>query len=514
MSAAGIAIGNRRGWRRLALLGALAALSACATSPYKRAGNAGEVASALARSRPAAVGRRAAWRSSCSAARPGRAWRPTISRRRVWSGRSRPRSRPASRSAPTSSCTAASRSAPGDAGAVVVARDIGNGAVLWQNTLAADERLAGYDIDADAVYLVVQKVGATKRETTGSVVALDPRTGTVRWRHLLPTGRVAGPAVARRPRRGPGRFAVRDPARRRDGRRAGAGAVDRGGGDVRARAARGDVLRLARRVPAVAVDRARVAPGAGIPAGAPAGVRPAVLLVRPLPSRAGSSTRPSTEPHPVARDRRGRARALPRRHRGRARLPLLVRVRRDVGRAALGLQPSGRRGGVDGHRQRHRVRQQRRRHRRARSRDGRAPLSGPAAGRGRPRRDLRRGGIFADVWPRAGAAPDLVATLGGDRRRSGSAVPRSEAVRDRGARPAARARGDRQAAGHPERARAAAARHAEDQRGAGGAARHAVRRSAGGGAAVARRLRGGAHGAAGRVPGEGRGRARSERPRR
>ena len=36
------------------LLVAAAALSACATSPYKRAGNAGEVAAALARSQPAA----------------------------------------------------------------------------------------------------------------------------------------------------------------------------------------------------------------------------------------------------------------------------------------------------------------------------------------------------------------------------------------------------------------------------------------------------------------------------
>ena len=136
--------------------------------------------------------------------------------------------------------------------------------------LAADERLAGYDIDANAVYLVVQNMGAGTQGSTGSVVALDPRTQAVRWRHELPTGRVAGPAVRGGLRRRPGRFAVRDPARRRDGRRAGAGAVDRRGGDLRARAAGGDVLRLARRVPAVAVDRARVAPGVRLPAGAAA----------------------------------------------------------------------------------------------------------------------------------------------------------------------------------------------------------------------------------------------------
>ena len=34
-----------------------------------------------------------------------------------------------------------------------------------------------------------------KHGSNGSVVALDPRTQAVRWRHELPTGRVAGPAV-------------------------------------------------------------------------------------------------------------------------------------------------------------------------------------------------------------------------------------------------------------------------------------------------------------------------------
>jgi hypothetical protein len=76
-----------------------------------------------------------------------------------------------------------------------VARDIGNGAILWQHPMASDERLAGYAVDARAAYLVVQTTGAAKHGSGGSVVALDPRTGAVRWRHELPTGRVAGPAV-------------------------------------------------------------------------------------------------------------------------------------------------------------------------------------------------------------------------------------------------------------------------------------------------------------------------------
>src|SRR6185436_18341214 len=46
-----------------------------------------------------------------------------------------------------------------------------------------------------AVYVVIQTQGLTKRGTTGSVLALDPRTKAVLWRHELPTGHVAGPAV-------------------------------------------------------------------------------------------------------------------------------------------------------------------------------------------------------------------------------------------------------------------------------------------------------------------------------
>ncbi len=257
-----------------------------------------------------------------------------------------------------------------------------------------------------AVYLVVQKVGASKRETTGSVVALDPRAGTVRWRHPLPTGRVAGPAV-----RG-GLVAVPVDSQYvilLDGATGAelAQALSTAEAATFVRALPEGMFFGSRGVFLLSPSTARgVAAGARLPAGAAAGVRPAVLLVRPLSSRAAAVLGDRSQPHPVARLRRGRSRALPRRHRGRPRLPFPVRVRRDVGRAALGVQPPAGRGGVDGHRQRHRVRQQRRRHRRARSRHRRAPLPGAAAGRGRARRDLRRRGFSPTLaGPRPAPAP-------------------------------------------------------------------------------------------------------------
>ena len=60
----------------------------------------------------------------------------------------------------------------------------------------ADERLAGYDIDANAVYRGRADRG---RDASAAPTAASSRwtraRGTVRWRHELPTGRVAGPAV-------------------------------------------------------------------------------------------------------------------------------------------------------------------------------------------------------------------------------------------------------------------------------------------------------------------------------
>ena len=131
--------------------GGAAALSACATSPYKRAGNAGEIAAALARSQPppsaarslvflvlggSAGARVAAYDLATSRlvwTQPGEVTTRIAVGADVIVHGSKPVARPARRS---------------DGQVVIVARDIGNGAVLWQSALAADERLAGYDIDA------------------------------------------------------------------------------------------------------------------------------------------------------------------------------------------------------------------------------------------------------------------------------------------------------------------------------------------------------------------------------
>src|SRR4029077_5200502 len=83
----------------------------------------------------------------------------------------------------------------GQANAIVTGRSIDAGQTLWQYVLPGNERLYGYDLDGDNVFLVVQESGGRSSAPSGVVVALDGRTGIVRWRHPLPVGRVGGPAV-------------------------------------------------------------------------------------------------------------------------------------------------------------------------------------------------------------------------------------------------------------------------------------------------------------------------------
>jgi outer membrane protein assembly factor BamB len=174
------------------LLVAAAALSACATSPYKRAGNAGEVAAALARSQPAAPSPRSlVFLVLGGSAGPRVAAYDLATSRLVWTQPGEV----TTRIEVGGDIIVHGAPAQTGSGGLIVARDIGNGAVLWQHPLLEKERLAGYDVDAHAVYVVIQTQGLTKRGTTGSVLALDPRTKAVLWRHELPTGHVAGPAV-------------------------------------------------------------------------------------------------------------------------------------------------------------------------------------------------------------------------------------------------------------------------------------------------------------------------------
>jgi outer membrane protein assembly factor BamB len=76
----------------------------------------------------------------------------------------------------------------------VVARDLDSGAVLWQRPLQSKERLYGYALDGDEVFLVVQSSAAVG-PPTGALVSLAARTGVERWHRELPSGRVAGPAA-------------------------------------------------------------------------------------------------------------------------------------------------------------------------------------------------------------------------------------------------------------------------------------------------------------------------------
>jgi outer membrane protein assembly factor BamB len=180
------------------LLPLVLASAACATSPYQRAGNPADVGSAVARSRP-------------PAARPANAQQRYLAFL-VLGGASGPRlaayDLDASKTLWTQPTEVTSRIAVGSqvlvhgvqppgaaANTTLVARDIATGSVLWQYPLRAPQRSFGYAVDGDAVFVVVQTVGATQKTTTADLVALDARTGAERWRHKLPSGRVGGPAA-------------------------------------------------------------------------------------------------------------------------------------------------------------------------------------------------------------------------------------------------------------------------------------------------------------------------------
>jgi outer membrane protein assembly factor BamB len=178
------------------LLPAAVAVSACATSPYRRAGNAGDVAAALARSQPpATTARNLAVLVLGGTGGPRIAVYDLGTSRVLWTQPAEVTTRVAIGGDILIHGTKPASAAGATGGSVVVARDLGNGAVLWQHALGADERLAGYDIDARAVYLVVHTRAGVGRSAGAAVVALDARAGTPRWRHPLPSGRAGGPAT-------------------------------------------------------------------------------------------------------------------------------------------------------------------------------------------------------------------------------------------------------------------------------------------------------------------------------
>ncbi len=173
-----------------AVLTLAAGLGGCATSPFQRAGNADDVAGAVARSRPpAAPTRNRVFLILAGTGGPRLGAFDLGAAKMLWTQ-------------PTDVTTrvevGASMLVHGIKGAgpsgTVVGRDLDTGNVLWQRPLRADERLFGYAVDGDTVFLVVQTSAAVGRPT-GALLALDGRTGVERWHHELPSGRVAGPAA-------------------------------------------------------------------------------------------------------------------------------------------------------------------------------------------------------------------------------------------------------------------------------------------------------------------------------
>jgi outer membrane protein assembly factor BamB len=173
----------------LALGGALGVL-ACATSPYQRAGNADDVAGAVARAHePAPTGRSVAYLVLAGAAGPRLAAYDLTAARLLWT-------QPAE--VTTRVVAGAKVIVHGDKGTTpngeLVARDAATGAPLWRHSFPSSEHLYGYAIDGDAVY-VVTRVEKTPSKQGGALGAYDLGTGAPRWQAALPSARVAGPAA-------------------------------------------------------------------------------------------------------------------------------------------------------------------------------------------------------------------------------------------------------------------------------------------------------------------------------
>jgi outer membrane protein assembly factor BamB len=176
---------------RLAALCALVlGAAACAVSPFQRAGNADDVAGAVARSHaPAAPGRSLAFLVLAGAAGPRLAEYDLAGSRLVWSQ-------------PTDVTTRVEVGAGvivhGSKGTTpngqLVARDIGTGAMLWQHPFPSSEHLYGYALDGDSLFVVTRE--ATKpNKPTGQLAAYDAHSGLLRWQVMLPSARVAAPAA-------------------------------------------------------------------------------------------------------------------------------------------------------------------------------------------------------------------------------------------------------------------------------------------------------------------------------
>ena len=186
----------------------------------------------------------------------------------------------------------------------LVGRDLATGAVLWQHP---------------------SRRPSTSTATPSTVMRCSssparPPRPTNRPGYWRPTTRAPGSCAGRRAavgaRRRTGRagrggrgaagVAVRVALRRRHGAAARSGPLDRGGRHLRARAAGGALLRVARPVSARARHRARLAPRGGVPGARSCRLSSADLRLRSLSPRAERVLGARSQPRPVARHRRRR----------------------------------------------------------------------------------------------------------------------------------------------------------------------------------------------------------------
>jgi outer membrane protein assembly factor BamB len=176
--------------RRVGLAALALGAAACATSPFQRAGNADDVAGAVARSHPpAAAARSLAFLVLAGAAGPRLAEYDLGASRLVWSQQTDVTTR-----VEVGSGVVVHGSKGTTPNGQLVARDLGTGALLWQHAFPSSERLYGYAVDGDSLFVVTRE--STKpSKPTGVLAAYDARSGLLRWQAMLPSARVAAPAA-------------------------------------------------------------------------------------------------------------------------------------------------------------------------------------------------------------------------------------------------------------------------------------------------------------------------------
>ncbi|HVR63449.1 MAG TPA: PQQ-binding-like beta-propeller repeat protein [Polyangia bacterium] len=180
---------------RIAALAALVLGAGCATTGESadRAGNAADVAAALARARPVppgpvnGTGHAMAFLVLGGSDGARLAAFDLTTRSTLWT-------RPAEIGGRVEVGADAIVHA-GRGGASLVGRDLGSGAVLWQRAFDPGERLLGYAADDTLVVLTIQRSGAELHGGPGAVIGLEARSGAERWRRELGTGNVGAPAA-------------------------------------------------------------------------------------------------------------------------------------------------------------------------------------------------------------------------------------------------------------------------------------------------------------------------------